>query len=117
MDRAGIAERLRGLIGGQNEGDLGAIARRLGVDELSLRLSVDDFSPYPTVDVLAAVVLAYGVDPTWLLTGTYSSVTHRSAAEGDKALAEQSIRMMIEPRTPGEGDSRRPPEIRLARDA
>ena len=45
VDRAGIAERLRGLIGGQNEGDLGAIARRLGVDELSLRLSVDDLSP------------------------------------------------------------------------
>ena len=40
MDRDGIAARLRGLIAGQNEGDLGVVARRLGVDEVSLRMSV-----------------------------------------------------------------------------
>ena len=116
MDRIGIATRLRGLIAGQDEGDLHAIAQRLGVDELSLRLSVDDLSPYPTVDVLASVVLTYGVDPTWLLTGDYSSSSHRTAIEGGMALAEQSIRLMIEQRAPV-SEPTAPPNLRLLRDA
>lgn len=115
MDRDGIAARLRGLIAGQNEGDLGDIARRLGVDEVSLRMSIDDVAPYPTVDVLAAVVLTYGVDPTWLITGDYSPSAHRSIADGGRDLAAESIRLMIEKRAPQAEESR--PNIRLMRDA
>ena len=44
-------------------------------------MSVDKISPYPTIDVVAAVVRDYGVDPTWLLTGEYNSATHRSSLE------------------------------------
>ncbi|MEX2178752.1 MAG: hypothetical protein WD801_08595 [Gemmatimonadaceae bacterium] len=117
MDRHGIAERIRGLVGGQNEGDLAVIAHRLEVDEVSLRMSVDALSPYPTVDVLAAVVLTYGVDPTWLLTGEYDTRSHRHVADGDKRLAEQSVRLMIEERAPERHGSERPPELRLLRDA
>ena len=96
MDKAGIAARLRGLLAGQDDDDIGHIATRLGVDELSLRLSVDDLAPYPTVDVLAAVVLAYGVDPTWLITGHYSPTTHRTVADAPMDLAAESIRVMID---------------------
>jgi hypothetical protein len=116
LDRDGIAARLRGLIGGQNEGELGDVARRLGVDEVSLRMSIDDVSPYPTVDVLAAVVLTYGVDPTWLVSGDYSPDAHRNVADGGRDLAADSIRLMIERRAP-QAEEIRPPSIRLMRDA
>jgi len=81
FDRFGIAERLRGLIGGQDGGDIAKSAARLRVEELSLRMSVDELSPHPTVEVLTAVISAYGIDPTWLLTGEYDSSSHRTAIE------------------------------------
>lgn len=83
VDRAGIAARLRGLLGGQDNRDLGDVAVRLGVEELSLRMSVDELSPHPTVEVLAAVIRVYGVDPSWLLTGQYDAGIHRSVMDGD----------------------------------
>jgi len=82
LDRAGIAARLRGLLCGQHSGNLSEIAALLGVEELSLRMSVDSLSPHPTVDVMTAVIHHFGVDPTWLLTGIYNPTTHRAAAEG-----------------------------------
>ena len=87
FDRAGIGERLRGLLGGQDCGDLAATARRLGVEELSLRMSVDELSPHPTMEVILAMVREYGVDPAWLLTGEYHSSSHRAAMEGERLPA------------------------------
>jgi hypothetical protein len=82
FDRAGIAERLRGLIGGQHDDDVAGTAGRLRVEELSLRMSIDPLSPHPTMEVVMAVIREYGVDPTWLLTGEYHSSSHRVAIEG-----------------------------------
>ena len=82
FDRAGIAQRLRGLIGDQDRGDLAATARRLHVEELSLRMSVDELSPHPTMEVVMAVIREYGVDPAWLVTGEYQSGSHRAWIEG-----------------------------------
>lgn len=78
--RAEIAARIRGLIGGR-DASIGAAALRLRVDETALRMSLDEISPYPTIDVVAAVVRDYGVDPTWLLTGMYNRATHRTSLE------------------------------------
>jgi hypothetical protein len=83
VDRTGIAARLRGLLGGPDNPDLGDVADRLGVEELSLRTSIDELSPHPTVEVLAAVIRVYGIDPSWLLTGKYDANTHRSVMEGE----------------------------------
>jgi len=79
--RRDIAARLRGLIAGQDDGDMHTTARRLGVDEVSLRMSIDEVSPYPTIDVLIAVIIAYSVDPSYLLTGEYNPDVHRQALE------------------------------------
>ena len=115
MERKAIAARLRGLIGGQEHGDLGALAVRLGVDEVSLRMSIDALAPYPTLDVLAAVVSAYGVDPTWLITGDYNPGTHRlSESTPDKTVT--SMREMLGAINPGTPPSADPP-LRLLRDA
>ena len=96
IDRIGIAERLRGLFAGQDDDDLSRTAARLGVEELSLRMSIDDVSPHPTVDVLAAVTEKYGVDPTWLLTGRYNAGTHRVAMETDDV--ERAVRELMDSR-------------------
>jgi transcriptional regulator with XRE-family HTH domain len=96
LDRAGIAERLRGLLLGHGV-ELGETAGRLGVDEGALRVNLDDFSPHPTVDVLAAVVRVYGIDPSWLLTGVYDAATHRSVMEGDADAAAAVRRFFDQP--------------------
>jgi len=92
-DRHAIAARLRKLL---RPGfiDLPAIAARLGVDESALRVSMDERSPRPSVDVLAAAVRQLGVDPTWLLTGDYSRGTHVAALD-EADLSEESVRRLL----------------------
>lgn len=99
FDRNGIATRLRGLLGTSSGEEIEAVATRLGVEELSLRLSIDEMSPHPTVEVLDAVIREYGVDPTWLLTGFYDSASHRIAMEtGDtRAMLRDFIAMRPSP--------------------
>lgn len=83
FDWGAIAARLRGLIAVQDSARIGTVAERLRVDERSLRKSIDAGSPAPTIDVIAALVRVYGLDPTWVLTGQYDPATHRTALEGD----------------------------------
>lgn len=83
-DRRSVAARVRTLIDHQEGDDPGAVARRLRVDELELRMTIDVDSPRPTMDVLLAVIREYAVDPTWLLTGDYDSGTHRRTMDSDR---------------------------------
>ena len=96
FDRAGIAHRLRELLLADKSKDLGQIAAHLGLEEVSLRMSIDEDSPHPTVEVLATVIREYGIDPTWLLTGEYSSSTHRSAMESDAMITAELRRQVSE---------------------
>jgi hypothetical protein len=84
-DRFSVAARVRTLVDHDEDSDAGAIARRLRVDELEFRMTIDRESPRPTMDVLLAIIREYAVDPTWLLTGDYDSSTHRRAVDGDRA--------------------------------
>ena len=93
IDRQSVALRVRALLAGQGSFDLGAAAARLAVKEGSLRMSLDDIAPYPTVEVLTAVIREFGVDPSWLLWGTYDASTHRSATESEDLGA--SVREMM----------------------
>lgn len=103
FDRIAIAARIRGLIAGQDDGDYAVSARRLHVDEIGLRMSIDDLAPNPTVDVIAAIVLAYGVDPTWLLTGDYDSATHRAILDEQESVGQAVARLMM-PKTEKHGN-------------
>jgi hypothetical protein len=94
FDNAQIAARIRNLLRG--EGEYGAIAARLGIHETALRMSVDELSPYPTMDVIAAVVRAYAVDPSWLLTGDYDSGSHRSAIQASTAELPAIVKNLVE---------------------
>lgn len=95
MKSAEIAARIRGLVAGQAE-TLSAMAERLGVHETALRISLDDVAPYPTIDVIAAVVGKYGVDPSWLLTGEYNSDSHRSTLESRTEELPRVIAALLE---------------------
>jgi hypothetical protein len=83
-DRAGVAARLRALIDNPEHLEPGVVARQLGVSEVVLRMSIDEESPRPTIEVLVAAIRYFGVDPSWLLTGEYDSGLHRQAIEGDR---------------------------------
>jgi hypothetical protein len=95
FDRIAIAARIRGLIAGQDGGDPAAVAERLRVDEIGLRMSIDELAPNPTVDVIAALVATYGVDPSWLLTGEYDPSTHRSILEERNSVEQVVSRLMM----------------------
>jgi hypothetical protein len=83
-EKHAIAQRVRRLLGEQL-GELATVARRLRVNESDLQATVDQSAPQPSVDVLAAVVVAYGVEPMWLLFGDYDPSMHRHV--GDEVLA------------------------------
>ena len=100
--KTAIAARIRGLLGGQDS-TLSDAAKRLRVDEISLRMSVDTLAPYPTVDVIAAIVREYGVDPTWLLTGDYDAATHRVIADKHTGELPLAIHHLIDRITPHRG--------------
>jgi hypothetical protein len=90
-----IAARIRSLITALDAGDFEAVAGQLHVDEVALRMSVDDVAPYPTLDVLAAVVQAYGVDPAWLVTGEYDLKIHRAAISDERAQARSAVMQLL----------------------
>ena len=95
FDRIALAQRIRGLIAGQDGGDPAECARRLNVDEIGLRMSIDELAPNPTIDVIVAIVVTYGVDPTWLLTGEYDAATHRSILEEAEPVERAVSRLMM----------------------
>lgn len=95
-DRLAVAERVRRLLAGLDSGDLGVIANRLGVDELALRMTIDDTVPHPVVDVLAAVVAHLGVDPSWLIKGEYDLATHRRVEEDDPDAMPNTLRQVAQ---------------------
>jgi hypothetical protein len=100
--KAAIAARIRRLVGGVDP-SISDAARRLRVDEVSLRMSVDELAPYPTVDVIAAVVREYGVDPTWLLTGEYDTTSHRNIADLHTGELPVALNALIDRITPHRG--------------
>lgn len=95
FDWHAIAARIRGLIRVPNDDELPAVAARLGVSERSLRMSVDGRAPLPTLDVVAAVVRVYGLDPSWVLTGQYNPSTHRIAPESSTQEIEIAMQELV----------------------
>ncbi len=86
-----IAERVRALIGGQDQETLEATAERLGVTEAALRMTIDRWSPHAVLSVLAALVRTYGVDPSWLVTGKYDPATHHVALEQGEGFRSSDL--------------------------
>jgi len=108
--RRQIAARLRELLAAAGRNDPASAARELGVDEVSLRMSIDELTPYPTIDVLGAVASYFGVDPTYILTGQYDPTTHRHALELDADGCRALFGELVQRETPTSIVSRPTPE-------
>ena len=94
LDARAIASRLRALLGAPGFAGRKKAARRLGVAEPVLRRSIDDTAPRPTLELLAAVVRDYGVDPSWLLFGEYDPATHRVSLEAGSEFDSHVLRSL-----------------------
>jgi hypothetical protein len=99
IDRFAVAARIRGLIGGRGTDAIAQTARRLGIGEVTLRISVDELDPHPTIEVVDAIIHEYGVDPTWLLTGAYDPASHRRAIDEELAFPIGAFARLLGPRT------------------
>jgi hypothetical protein len=93
-DRFAIAARLRAILA-KDLDDRAATAHALGVDETSLRLSIDAESPHPTLDVLVGVIVKYGVDPSYLINGVYDRGTHLRHIDDDIERATDAVRRLM----------------------
>jgi hypothetical protein len=95
LDRRGIASRIRALLRTQDQTALAALAERLKLPVAALRAAVDALAPMPGVDVLAAIVAEYGVDPSWLVTGEYDLTVHRSVLDREPNEIAEEIRALL----------------------
>ena len=82
---------------------LHAVADKLCVRADDLRLLIDEKSAGVTLeftlDVVAAIVHEYGIDPKWLLTGQYEGTIHRHAlmlGEDRTRAGRQNIRHFVQ---------------------
>jgi hypothetical protein len=66
------------------------------VHESALRDTIDELAPYPTVEVLVAIIREYGIDPMWLLTGTYDPETHRNSLMSISATHRTVKQVLVE---------------------
>ncbi len=113
-DPKSVAARVKGLIGGQDNGLIAITARRLGVNEVALRITIDDLEPHPTLEVIMAVVRVYGVDPTWLVTGEYDPTSHRLAMDDEANFTKSDLcKLLGRPRESGTDESAGDTGLRL----
>lgn len=79
IDRRAVAARLGSLMTAPVE----QLARYLHVSEAAIRAAVHSLVPRPTVEVIVAASVYYGVDPAWIMAESYDPDALRAAAEGD----------------------------------
>lgn len=107
LDPKAIAARIRQIIGAQNLSGIEAVAQRLSLSEVALRMTIDPDEPHPTVEVMAAVAAYYGVDPVWLLSGDCDSAAHMAAiaidGAGVKVEMARILARALARQTPSEG--------------
>jgi hypothetical protein len=64
-------------------------------------MSIQGNPPLPTIDVIAALVRTYGLDPSWVLTGEYDPATHRTALESNTHEIEIALNRLVTKATHG----------------
>jgi hypothetical protein len=97
-----ILERVRSIVAHEPRVYLDTLARTLGVPEDNFRRLVEDrehrVDTALLIDVLAALVREFAIDPQWLLVGKYDPDTHRRALlliEEQGRAAEPMLRHFV----------------------
>ena len=80
-----IAERVRGILLRNVGPDIAALSKALALPEAELQRFMErpgsSIDVATLVDILGALVRSLGVDPHWLLTGSYDATSHRQVLE------------------------------------
>jgi len=97
-----IVERLRAVVSRQSFDALEAFAKTLGVAPMEFRAFISEpdrvIDLNFLIDVLAAFVREFAVDPFWLLIGQYDATTHREAlllGEDQSTAGARSLREFV----------------------
>lgn len=98
-----IAERVRAVISRQPGHNLTAVAQTLCLPAHALRRLIEEreyvIDITFLIDAVAALVHEAGIDPKWLLTGTYDAALHRQAlwlGEDRSAAGARIIRTLVQ---------------------
>ena len=97
-----IVERIRAVVSRQSAAALESFAQTLGVSPAGFRGFIGKQDPVIEVlfliDIVAAFVREFAVDPRWLLTGQYDAATHREAlllGEDRSTAGARSLREFV----------------------
>jgi hypothetical protein len=98
-----VADRIRAVIYRDPRHTPDAVAEQLCVPAHDLRALIDGKDLFidmaSTLDVVAALVHEYGIDPKWLLTGQYDGGMHRQAllvGEDRTRAGRQNVRHFVQ---------------------
>ncbi len=93
-----IAERLRAVMAQHPAARLNDLEDTLALDRGSLSLLINEQQQIIDVtfliDVVAAIVHEFGVDPQWLLTGRYDASIHRHALSLGEDRSPQGVQAL-----------------------
>jgi hypothetical protein len=80
------------------------------VAQRELRQQLESGSAIETLEMLTSIIRMYGLDPTWVITGTYDSETHRIALEETAAETQVVVLRLLAHESEGMIDVRRTDE-------
>ena len=93
-DRAGVGSRIDEILNGA----------RLSIDEAAakLRFDAEDIQAglrgYATLSLIISLVRHFGIDPMWLLTGSYNQALHEASLEDPFEAVYEALRRLDAPR-------------------
>lgn len=97
-----IRERLCAIVGNLPHASVGDLASQLAVEQDRLRVLLDEgdrrIDVAFLIDVVAAVVREFAIDPQWLLTGRYDPTEHWRAlmrGEDRSATGRDALRHFV----------------------
>lgn len=95
LDWHDVWSRINALLNVATADDISRTATRLGVRDQQLHETLNRQSRLSTLTVASAIVRMYGIDPSWLLTGTFDAATHRVGLRKDAREIEQVLRRLV----------------------
>jgi len=105
IDWTGITDRIHDLVRERYGASHALAGLDAALNHPDLRERLQSGSAMETVRGLTSVVRLYGVDPTWLVTGTFDSATHRIALDGSFSETWRLVqRLLIEESAPAPED-------------
>lgn len=100
IDWSAVSDRVNTLINLPTQEDVASAAAKLGVKHYQLQEAIERTSRLSTLKVAAAISRIYGLDPGWILTGTFSEETLRVALQGNAEEIEALMNRIVAGRLP-----------------